>query len=122
MKNLKTFSELNEKKTPYPSTEEHTWSTHYDTEQEAKKDLEDHGYSFRGYVDLGEGYEHIFMEQWTRRSQGDDSPIARLMWLGNVKMKDKPEQRLPTVLHGVQVTYIEQGHPKFEEAKERKLK
>lgn len=118
MRYLKTYSQLNETKTELKSKKDFEVSYHYDDEKEAKKDLTSMGYRFKGYI-VSDGHEHIWIEQWEKES--NDSPIARLIWLNNITLKAKPDQVLPTMLNGAQVTIIEPQHPNFKEAKEMKF-
>lgn len=94
-------------------------SYHYDSEKEAKRDLGSSGFRFKGYIIPGDGFEHIWIEQWEK--QGEETPIARLIWLDNVSAKPAEGQRVPNVMQGAQVTYIQPGHPKYTEAKQMKF-
>lgn len=118
MKHLKTYSELNEAKIELNSKKEFEVSYHFDDEKEARKDLKSQGFRFKGYI-VPEGYDHIWIEQWTK--QGEGTPIARLIWLDNIQLKSKPEQTLPTIMNGAQVTILSPEHPKYSEAKEMKF-
>lgn len=102
-----------EKKTEETSSADFEKSYHYSDEKEAKQDLNSQGYKFKGYVNAGDGYEHIWIEQW----EGPSNNIARLVWLGNITLKSKPMEPLS----GAKVTIMEPEHPKYKEAKKLKF-
>lgn len=115
MKHLKIF----ETRTSLKSASEFEDSYHYDSEKEAKSDLKSSGYSFKGYIIPGDGFDHIWIEQWERA--GERTPIARLLFLDNVSRKPAAGQTVPNILQGAQVTFIQPEHPKYHEAQQMKF-
>lgn len=113
MKHIKLF----EAKIAFKGTSEFEESFRYDSEKEAKKDLSNSGYKFKGYIIPGDGFEHIWIEQWEREGM----PIARLIWLDNVSVKPAEGQKVPNIMQGAQVTFIQPEHPKYAEAKMMKF-
>ena len=85
------------------------------TEKEARSSRALVGFMKKGFVDMPDGYEHIFIEQF-ENSEGD---IARLVWLGNVRPKGMKWHEFP---HDKwQITIIKPGHKNYEKAKKLKL-
>src|ERR1035437_2633850 len=111
MKHVKTYNQLNEAKTTVDEQEFET-SYHYGSEAEAKNDLHSMGYRSKGYVNAGDGFEHIFIEQFDGPGE-EPTPIARLVWLGNVQLKKYPQK----ILDGAKVTIIKPEHPQYVESK-----